>query len=41
MVEKFADEAEEAAKSQHIMTLYRLTKVLCNERSKQNITVLD
>lgn len=33
--------AEEAAKSQHIKTLYGLTKMLCNERSKQSTTVLD
>ena len=36
-----ADEAEEAAKSQHIKTLYGLRKMLCNERSNQSTRVLD
>ena len=36
-----ADEAEEAAKSQHIKTLYGLRKMLCSERSNQSTRVLD
>ena len=40
-MENIADEAEEAAKSQQIKTLYGLTKMLCNERSRQMPTVLD
>ena len=35
-----ADEAE-AAKSQHIKTLFGLRKMLCNERSNQSTRVLD
>ena len=35
-----ADEAE-AAKSQHIKTLYGLRKMLCNQRSIQSTRVLD
>ena len=34
--QNIADEAEEAAKNQQIKTLYVLTKMLCNERSRQS-----
>ena len=36
-----ASEAEDAARKQHMRTLYGLTKVLCNERSKNSTTILD
>lgn len=36
-----ADEAEKAAKSQLIKTLYGLRTMLCNERSNQSTRVLD
>ena len=36
-----ASEAEDAARKQHMRTLYGLTKVLCNERSKSSTTILD
>lgn len=38
--ENIASEAEEAARSQHMKTLYRLTKTLCNERPRQSTAVL-
>ena len=33
--------AEEAARNQHMKTLYGLTKILCNEKPKQSTAVLD
>ena len=36
-----ADEAEDAARNQHMRTLYGLTKILCNERSRRSGAVLD
>jgi hypothetical protein len=36
-----ADEAEDAARNQHMRTLYGLTKTLCNERSRRSGAVLD
>lgn len=40
-MEDIAGKAEEAAKSQHIKTLYGLIKMLCNEKPKQSTAVLD
>ena len=40
-VDSIADEAEEAAKSHHMKTLYGLTKTLCNERPKRSSAILD
>ena len=40
-MENIASEAEEAARSQHMKTLYRLTKTLCNGRPRQSTAVLD
>ena len=40
--DKIASEVEDAARNQDMRMLYRLTKVLCNERSEQNsATILD
>ena len=39
--EEIAKEAENAAKQQHMKTLYTLTKVLSNERPRQSATVMD
>ena len=39
--EEIAEEAENAAKQQHMKTLYTLTKVLSNERPRQSATVMD
>ena len=39
--EEIADEAENAAKQQHMKTLYTLTKVLSNERPRQSAAVMD
>lgn len=36
-----AEEAENAAKQQHMKTLYTLTKVLSNERPRQSAAVMD
>ena len=36
-----ASEAQDAARKQHIIMLYRLTKVLGNERSKSSTAILD
>ena len=36
-----ASEAEDAARKQQMRTLYRLTKVLCNERPKSSTAILD
>ena len=36
-----ADKAEDAARNQHMRTLYGLTKTLCNERSRRSGAVLD
>ena len=36
-----ASEAEDAARKPHMRTLYGLTKVLCNERSKSSTAILD
>ena len=38
--EEIAEEAENAAKQQHMKTLYTLTKVLSNERPRQNAAVI-
>ncbi|KAJ8360365.1 hypothetical protein SKAU_G00168900 [Synaphobranchus kaupii] len=40
-MDNIASEAEEAARSQHMKTLYGLTKTLCNERSRQSAAILD
>ena len=40
-VDSIAEEAEEAAKSHHMRTLYGLTKTLCNERPKRSSAILD
>ena len=40
-IESIASTAEEAARSQRMRTLYRLTKKICNERPKQSTAVLD
>ena len=40
-MDDIAKEAEDAAGNQHIRTLYRLTKTLCNERQRRSVTVLD
>ena len=40
-MDSIADEAEEAAKSHHMKTLYGLTKTLCNERQKRSSAILD
>ena len=39
--EEIAKEAENAAKQQHMKTLYTPTKVLGNERPKQSAAVMD
>jgi len=39
--EEIAEEAENAAKQQHMKTLYTLTKVLSNERPRQSAAVMD
>ena len=39
--EEIAEEAENAAKQQHMKTLYTLTKVLSNERPRQSAAVID
>ena len=39
--EEIAEEAENAAKRQHMKTLYTLTKVLSNERPRQSAAVMD
>ena len=36
-----ASEAEDAARKQQMRTLYRLTKVLCNERPQSSSAILD
>ena len=38
--EEIAEEAENAAKQQHMKTLYTLTKVLSNERPRQSAAVV-
>ena len=40
-LDKIATKAEEAARSQHMKTLYELTKTLCNERPRQSTAVLN
>ena len=40
-VKRSISEAENAARKQHMRTLYGLTKVLCNERSKSSTAILD
>ena len=40
-LDNVANEAEEAARNQHMKTLYSLTKTLCNERPKQSTAVMD
>ena len=40
-MENIASEAEDAARKQHMKTLYGLTKILCNERPRQSTAVLD
>ena len=40
-LEEIATEAEEAARSQHMKTLYGLTRKLCNERPGHSTAVLD
>ena len=40
-MENITSEAEEAARNQHMKTLYGLTKILCNEKPKQSTAVLD
>ena len=40
-VDNIESDAEEAARSQHMKTLYGLTKTLCNERPRQSAAVLD
>ena len=40
-LEEIASEAEEAARSQHMKTLYGLTRKLCNERPRHSTAVLD
>ena len=39
--EEIAEEAENAAKQQHMKTLYTLTKVLSNERPRQSAAVIE
>ena len=39
--EEIAEEAENAAKQQHMKTLYTLTKILSNERPRQSAKVMD
>ena len=39
--EEIAEEAENAAKQQHMKTLYTLTKVLSNEKPRQSAAVMD
>ena len=39
--ENITCEAKEAARNQHMKTLYGLTKILCNEKPKQSPAVLD
>ena len=40
-IDGIADEAEEAARNQHMKTIYTLTKLLCNDRPKQCTAVKD
>ena len=40
-MENISCEAEEAARNQLMKTRYGLTKILCNEKPKQSIAVLD
>ena len=40
-IDNIAKEAEEAASSQQMRTLYRLTKTLCNEKARKTFAVLD
>ena len=40
-MENIANEAEDAARKQHMKTLYGLTKMLCNERPRHSSAVLD
>ena len=40
-MDDIAKEAEDAAGNQHMRTLYRLTKTLCNERPRRSVAVLD
>ena len=40
-LDNIANQAEEAAQSRHMKTLYDLTKTLCNERPKQCAAVMD
>ena len=40
-LENIASEAEDAARKQHMKTLYGLTRTLCNERPRQSTAVLD
>ena len=40
-VKNIVSEAGEAVASQHMQTLYKLTKALCNERPRQTTEVLD
>ena len=40
-MENITCEAEEAARNQHMKTLYGLTKILCNEKPTQSTAVLD
>lgn len=40
-MENIASKAKEAARSQHMRTLYALTNTLCNERPRQSLAVLD
>ncbi len=39
--EDIATEAETASRNQHMKTLYRLTKTLCNDKPKQSTSVMD
>ena len=40
-MDDIAKEAEDAAGNQHMRTLYRLIKTLCNERPRRSVAVLD
>ena len=40
-MENITCEAEEAARNQHMKTLYGLIKILCNEKPKESTAVLD
>ena len=40
-LENIATEAEDAARKQHMRTLYGLTKTLCNERQRRSTAVFD